>query len=75
MSLQRLPSRKAVFDVAVEGAELLVLDGEIQVEGEAYTRGAWLRLPKGEYPEVAAGADGATIYLKLGRLPEPAMGT
>jgi hypothetical protein len=32
-----------------------------------------MRLPEGDYPEIAAGEQGATLYLKTGHLADPAV--
>ncbi|OWT56864.1 cupin domain-containing protein [Candidimonas nitroreducens] len=67
VSLQRLAPGLALFAHAVDGAELLVLAGELLVHGHVFGCGGWLRLPGGTYPEYIAGANGATLYLKTGR--------
>jgi anti-sigma factor ChrR (cupin superfamily) len=67
--LQRVAPHTVVFPRAVEGgAELLVLEGELVTEGQGCTRGAWIRLPPGSHPLLAAGRQGATFYLKTGHL-------
>jgi anti-sigma factor ChrR (cupin superfamily) len=65
--LQRVAPQAAIFPDAVDSAELLVLEGELLVEGQGCARGAWIRLPAGRYPALAAGREGATFYLKTGR--------
>ena len=65
--LQRLSPREPIFSEPVEGVELLVLSGEVVLDGNGYQRGAWLRLPPGDFPDLASGPRGATIYLKTGR--------
>jgi anti-sigma factor ChrR (cupin superfamily) len=67
-SLQRLAPGEALFTGPVDGAELLVLKGHVVADGESCERGSWLRLPAGRYPGIVAGTQGATLYLKLGRL-------
>lgn len=66
--LQRLTPGEALFADPVDSAELLVLAGSVVAEGQSCERGSWIRLPAGEYPEIAAGAQGATVYLKAGHL-------
>ena len=66
--LQRLAPGEILFTDPVDGAELLVLAGDVADADETHERGGWMRLPAGAYPEVAAGAQGATVYLKTGRL-------
>lgn len=66
--LQRLTPGEALFAEPVDSAEVLVVKGDL-VDGErAYERGSWMRLPAGAYPQIAAGAQGATLYLKTGHL-------
>lgn len=71
--LQRLMPGEALFADAVGCTELLVLAGEVVTWGHTYARGSWIRLPAGEYPEVAAGAQGATLYLKTGHMADMAV--
>jgi anti-sigma factor ChrR (cupin superfamily) len=68
VALHRLPPGGTLFTGPAEGAELLVLTGDVVVAGRSYGHGSWMRFPAGEYPDVAAGARGATIYLKTGHL-------
>lgn len=68
VTLQRLMPTEMLFTEAVDGAELLVLAGELIAREQSYKPGSWIRLPAGEYPEFIAGATGATFYLKTGRL-------
>ncbi|VWB42103.1 anti-ECFsigma factor ChrR [Burkholderia lata] len=65
--LQRLAPREAMFSAPTDGAEVLVLAGEIEDDARFHGHGSWMRLPKGEYPEIVAGAHGATVYLKTSR--------
>jgi quercetin dioxygenase-like cupin family protein len=69
--LLRLASGQPVLDGAVEGAEMLVLEGELRWQGRRLAAGSWLRLPAGEHAEPVAGAEGACLYLKLGALGGP----
>ena len=50
------------------GAELLVLEGELEIAGEALQRHDWLRLPKGDRADLLAGPQGARIWMKTGHL-------
>ena len=68
VALERLMPAEAVFPDPVSSAELLVLDGGLTDGQQAYEQGSWIRLPAGAYPEFAAGAAGATFYLKTGQL-------
>lgn len=67
-SLQRLALGEAAFTAPVDGAELLVLTGNLVADGESHERGSWLRLPAGQYPGIVAGAHGTTFYRKIGHL-------
>jgi len=68
VSLQRLVPGAAVLSAPIDGAELLVLAGEVMVDAQPYIRGGWLRLPPGHYPRIVAGKRGATVYRKTGPL-------
>lgn len=72
--LQRLAPGEALFAGAVDSAELLVLVGDLVVADQSYVRGSWMRLPAGRYPEIVAGTEGATLYLKTGHLANMAIG-
>ena len=50
------------------GFELLVLEGDISVDGVSRRRWDWLRRPAGT-AQPFASTDGATVYLKSGHLP------
>ncbi|MBB3106162.1 anti-sigma factor ChrR (cupin superfamily) [Psychrobacter luti] len=74
VSLQRLDANKVLFTEAVKGgAEILVLDGEL-IDAElpdntqTYGRGGWIRLSVDALPQIKAGAQGVTAYLKTGHL-------
>ncbi len=67
--LERAAGGEALFHGSVEGAELLILEGDLREHAENYVARTWLRLPKGEYPAIVAGPGGATYYLKTGPLP------
>lgn len=71
VSLQRLSPGERLFARPVDSAELLVIGGSLVAEQRFYGTGSWMRLPKGEYAGVAAGPDGATVYLKTGHLHAP----
>ena len=66
--LQRVEAGAAIFPDEVDSAELLVLEGELVLDGQHCARGAWIRLPAGRYPSLAAAQQGATFYLKTGHL-------
>ena len=68
--LQRLAPHEVLFAEPVKGAELLVLAGHVAAEDRAYGIGSWMRLPAGDPAWIAAGAQGTTLYLKTGHLPD-----
>jgi anti-sigma factor ChrR (cupin superfamily) len=70
--LQRLAPRETLFADPVGSAELLVLAGDVVTGDHAYERGSWIRLPEGDYPEIAADARGTTVYLKTAHLGDRA---
>ncbi|MEE4705386.1 cupin domain-containing protein [Pseudomonas alliivorans] len=68
--LIRLPASEALLSTPVQGAELLVLEGEVVVSERSFTSGSWVRTPAGEIPPITAGEQGATVYLKTGHLAD-----
>ncbi len=71
VSLQRIEAGELLFNEPVlNGAELLVIAGELVDDDRVYQRWGWLRLPAGEYAQITAGREGATIYLKTGHLSQ-----
>jgi len=68
VSLVKLAAGARFLSQFVEGAELLVLEGSLNEAAHEYGQGSWLRLPPGEHPQVVAGPQGVTLYLKTGHL-------
>ncbi len=66
VSLQRLSPAARVLTGPVDGAEILVLAGDVREGDLRYATGSWMRLPAGDYPALVAGDNGATMYLKAG---------
>lgn len=59
----------AVVEMDVPGgAELLVLDGQLQEQEETLPRHSWLRLPRGSHLHATAGKQGAKAWIKTGHL-------
>jgi anti-sigma factor ChrR (cupin superfamily) len=50
------------------GVELLVLEGDLEADGELLRRLSWLRLPKDEHLTAKAGAKGVRLWVKTGHL-------
>ncbi|MGX4643696.1 cupin domain-containing protein [Massilia sp. SYSU DXS3249] len=67
VSLQRLEPGAAILEQAAGGAEVLVLAGSIEGDG-SHGRGTWMRFPPGEVPDLVAGPEGVSFYLKTGHL-------
>lgn len=65
--LQRFSPRQTIFSDVASGSELLVLAGEVMLDGSSYPRGSWMRLPISDGLDLASGSRGATLYLKTGR--------
>ena len=70
--LQRLAPREPVFKTSHAGAELLVVDGQIDTLDQSLRQGSWMRLPQGFDPVLISGAEGATLFIKTGHLPQEA---
>ena len=51
------------------GAEILMISGQATEGGDTLSTGSWLRLPDGAAIDMAAGAQGATFWIKTGHLP------
>lgn len=54
--------------IAAGGAELLVLNGSVIVDGDTYAPWTWVRLPDGDTLNLTAGQDGARLWIKTGHL-------
>lgn len=50
------------------GAEILVIAGSIQENGETFETHDWLRAPDGYDLNITAGLDGAKLWIKIGNL-------
>lgn len=64
--LLRLDAGAALLQAEIDGAEALVLKGELVEGAQMYLENTWLRLPAGRYSNIVAGSQGATVYLKTG---------
>lgn len=68
VALHRLAPAARLFAGFVEGAEVLVLHGALLEDGRSYPTGSWIRIPAGVFPAFVGSSDGATLYLKTGRV-------
>lgn len=50
------------------GIEVLIIAGSFEERGDAFGKGAWLRLPDGQSLCAVAGSDGAKLWIKTGHL-------
>lgn len=53
-----------------QGAEVLVLDGELHAQDDLLQKHSWMRLPVGEVLDVTATKNGAKIWIKTGNLTD-----
>ncbi|TMM41974.1 cupin domain-containing protein [Colwellia ponticola] len=53
-----------------EGAEVLVLEGSLQTQGELLQKHSWMRLPLGDTLALTAQDEGAKVWLKIGNLAD-----
>lgn len=67
VSLQRLAAGQSLLGEPASSIEILVLEGDILVDGSTYAPYSWIRLPEGDSADILAGPEGATVYMKLGR--------
>ena len=70
VAMERWDAGATVTVNAQDGAELLVVDGGFELNGEAFTPQSWLRMPKGDKIEVRAGDEGAKVWIKRNHLRE-----
>ena len=66
--LQRLKADVTLFPKPIDSAELLILSGSLRVRDQRFTKGSWIRLPAGEYPDLIAGSEGVTYFEKKNHL-------
>jgi anti-sigma factor ChrR (cupin superfamily) len=71
VSLERWRANRDIDLEALNGVELLVLEGGFEEAGETFTRHSWLRLPKGGGTHVRTGASGACVWIKRDHLAVP----
>ena len=50
------------------GAEVLVVSGDFELEGESFRKQSWLRMPKGDRITAKTGPEGVKIWIKRGHL-------
>ncbi|MEM7211945.1 MAG: cupin domain-containing protein [Pseudomonadota bacterium] len=55
---------------ATSGAEVLVVSGGFDLDGEAFSTQSWLRVPKGDSVSVKVGVEGAKVWIKRDHMME-----
>ncbi len=68
--MERYDAKASVRVGDAGGAELLVVDGSFEFEGEVFMPQSWLRLPKDDMVDLAVGDTGATVWVKSGHLAD-----
>lgn len=63
------PNANITFPVN-QGAEVLVLDGELHAQNDLLQKHSWMRLPIGDTFDVTATSQGAKIWIKTGNLAD-----
>jgi len=68
VSLLTLAAHARLELATPKGAELLVLQGELSEQADCLVKNSWLRMPLKSEISAQAGAQGATIWMKIGHL-------
>jgi anti-sigma factor ChrR (cupin superfamily) len=71
VSLERWHANTDFHLDALNGLEVLVLDGGFREGGDTFTRHSWLRLPKDSGALVTSSASGARVWIKRNHLATP----
>ncbi|MFQ6403196.1 MULTISPECIES: cupin domain-containing protein [Bacteria] len=66
--LERIRPKTKLSTKEFDGCEILVLEGEVTIDGLQYPVGSWVRLPIGDIPDIQANDSRACIYIKTGHL-------
>lgn len=70
VSMERWAAGSTINVSAPKGAELLIVSGGFDLDGEAFSKQSWLRLPKGDAINLIVGGDGAKVWIKRDHLAE-----
>lgn len=68
VALYRMGAGAAAPVSISDGVEVLVIAGDIELDGASLQQHSWIRLPHGSAASLRAGRMGATIYVKSGHL-------
>lgn len=66
--LEKLKPHQNFDEHSLKGIELLVIQGELIMNGETFPAGSWVRLPIQSSHHFYASAAGAMLYVKTGHL-------
>lgn len=66
--LEKLKPHQNFDEHSLKGIELLVIQGELIMNGETFLAGSWVRLPIQSSHHFYVSAAGATLYVKTGHL-------
>jgi hypothetical protein len=69
--LERWTANATISLAPHDGAELLVIEGAFEENGERFEAQSWLRLPPSASISAQAGATGCTVWIKTGHLGRP----
>lgn len=69
VTFHKLLSGAELTRAVPDGAELLVLSGELTEGADVLKAGSWLRVPEGGSVNAVAGVHGARVWMKSGHLP------
>ena len=70
VSMEQWEAGANVILDAPNGAEILVVNGGFDLDGETFRKQSWLRMPKGDQADVRAGPEGAKVWIKRDHLAE-----
>lgn len=70
VTMERWDAGATVTVDAPDGAELLVVEGGFEMDGESFAPQSWLRLPKGDTVTVRTGDAGTKVWIKRNHLAE-----
>lgn len=66
--LMKLSSGISLRQDNTRHVELLIINGELQIQDTELPAGSWLRLPRGKLMHLKAGMNGAMIYIKMSNI-------
>ena len=70
VSMEQWDAEANVTIDAPNGAEVLVINGSFELDGERFGKQSWLRMPKGDRITARSGPEGTKIWIKRDHLAE-----